>query len=132
MPFATNSVVVFNIVLKGIISYELFTPPTHYARVPSLSPPHSHSHRGLVFLWEPFCMPGVLLRLIIVNCVVKSTFTRPVQKNLFLEFPKYPGSFMLHFDRYPNVRKGVLLKYRSFIKFWELNFQVPGAQCQVT
>ena len=24
---------------------------------------------------------------------------RPVHKNLFLEFPKYPGSFMLHFDR---------------------------------
>ena len=24
--------------------------------------------------------------------------TRPVHKNLFLEFPKYPGRFMLHFD----------------------------------
>ena len=24
---------------------------------------------------------------------------RLVHKNLFLEFPKYPGSFMLHFDR---------------------------------
>ena len=23
---------------------------------------------------------------------------RPVHKNLFLEFPKYPGRFMLHFD----------------------------------
>ena len=25
-------------------------------------------------------------------------YTRPVHKNLFLEFPKYPGRFMLHFD----------------------------------
>ena len=25
--------------------------------------------------------------------------TRPVPQNLSLEFPKYPGSFMLHFDR---------------------------------
>ena len=24
--------------------------------------------------------------------------TRPVHKNLFLEFPKYPSRFMLHFD----------------------------------
>ena len=24
--------------------------------------------------------------------------TRPVHKNLFWEFPKYPGRFMLHFD----------------------------------
>ena len=24
--------------------------------------------------------------------------SRPVHKNLFLEFPKYPGRFMLHFD----------------------------------
>ena len=24
--------------------------------------------------------------------------SRPVHKNLFLEFPKYPGKFMLHFD----------------------------------
>ena len=27
-----------------------------------------------------------------------SLVTRPVHKNLFLEFPKYPGRFMLHFD----------------------------------
>ena len=45
--------------------------------------------------------------------------TRPVHKNLFLEFPKNPGSFRLHFDRQTNVTLGVLLKYRSFIKFWE-------------
>ena len=25
--------------------------------------------------------------------------SRPVHKNLFLEFPKYPDSFMLHFDK---------------------------------
>ena len=24
---------------------------------------------------------------------------RPVHKNIFLEFPKMPGSFMLHFDK---------------------------------
>ena len=29
------------------------------------------------------------------------------------------GGFILHFDRYTNVRKGVLLKYHSFIKFQE-------------
>ena len=28
-----------------------------------------------------------------------SMIIRPVHKNLFLEFPKYPGSFMLHVDR---------------------------------
>ena len=28
-----------------------------------------------------------------------SLVSRPVHKNLFLEFPKNPGSFMLHFDR---------------------------------
>ena len=28
-----------------------------------------------------------------------TVYTRPVHKNLFLEFPKNPGSFMLHFDR---------------------------------
>ena len=49
------------------------------------------------------------------NKKVKWLHTRPVHKNLFLEFPKMPGSFMLHFD----VALGVLLKYRSFIKFWE-------------
>ena len=27
-----------------------------------------------------------------------SLLTRPVHKNLFLEFPKYPSRFMLHFD----------------------------------
>ena len=27
-----------------------------------------------------------------------SIYIRPVHKNLFLEFPKYPGRFMLHFD----------------------------------
>ena len=26
---------------------------------------------------------------------------------------------MLHFDRLTNITLGVLLKYRSFIKFWE-------------
>ena len=29
------------------------------------------------------------------------------------------GGFILHFDRYTNVRKGFLLKYHSFIKFQE-------------
>ena len=28
----------------------------------------------------------------------KTMTIRPVHKNLFLEFPKYPGRFMLHFD----------------------------------
>ena len=28
----------------------------------------------------------------------RKVVTRPVHKNLFLEFPKYPGRFMLHFD----------------------------------
>ena len=26
-------------------------------------------------------------------------YTRPVHKNIFLEFPKMKGSFVLHFDR---------------------------------
>ena len=26
---------------------------------------------------------------------------------------------MLHFDKWTNVRQGVLLKYRSFLKFWD-------------
>ena len=73
-----------------------------------------------------------------------------------------PGSFVLHVDGCTNVRKGVLLKYCSFIKFQEppilqgiihgtelpelgfgdvpgarcrrldLNFRVPGALCFVT
>ena len=57
--------------------------------------------------------------------------SRPVHKNLFLEFPQNPGSFMLHFDRQTNVTLGVLLKYRSFIKFWEppiLQGRIHGAK----
>ena len=34
------------------------------------------------------------LELVIVNIYI-----RPVHKNLFLEFPKMQGRFMLHFDR---------------------------------
>ena len=58
-------------------------------------------------------------------------YIRPVHKNLFLEFPQNPGSFMLHFDRQTNVTLGVLLKYRSFIKFWEppiLQGRIHGAK----
>ena len=51
--------------------------------------------------------------------MIKCMDTRPVHKNLFLEFPKMQGRFMLHFDRQTNVIKGVLLKYRSFNKFQE-------------
>ena len=29
---------------------------------------------------------------------------RPVLKNIFLEFPKMPGNFVLYFDRKTNVR----------------------------
>ena len=57
--------------------------------------------------------------------------TRPVHKNLFLEFPKMPGSFELHLDKKTNVTLGVLLKYRSFIKFWEppiLQGRIHGAK----
>ena len=42
-----------------------------------------------------------------------------------------PGSFVLHFDKKTNIRKGVLLKYRSFIKFWEtpiLQGRIHGAK----
>ena len=63
--------------------------------------------------------------------MTRSILTRPVHENLFLEFPKYPGRFMLHFDIKTNVRKGVLLKYRSFIKFWEppiLQGRIHGAK----
>ena len=63
--------------------------------------------------------------------ISKRVYTRPVHKNFFLEFPKYPGRFMLHFDIQTNVRKGVLLKYRSFIKFWEppiLQVRIHGAK----
>ena len=31
--------------------------------------------------------------------MMRNMAIRPVHKNLFLEFPKYPGIFMLHFDR---------------------------------
>ena len=34
-----------------------------------------------------------------LNAQVCLVYTRPIHKNLFLEFPKMPGSFMLHFDR---------------------------------
>ena len=52
-------------------------------------------------------------------------------RTLFLEFSKMPSSFVLHVDRFTNVRKGVLLKYRSFIKFWEppiLQGRIHGAK----
>ena len=46
-----------------------------------------------------------------------TVFTRPVHKNLFFfEILKRLGRFKLHFDRLTNVRKDVLIKYRSFIK----------------
>ena len=32
------------------------------------------------------------------NCEMTTMTIRPVHKNLFLEFPKYPSRFMLHFD----------------------------------
>ena len=38
---------------------------------------------------------------------------------------------MLHFDRKTNVTFGVLLKYRSFIEFWEppiLQGRIQGAE----
>ena len=38
-------------------------------------------------------------------------------KTFFLEFPNMPDSFVLPFDIKPNGRKGVSLKYRSYIKF---------------
>ena len=34
------------------------------------------------------------------------------------EIYKYARQIYVHFDRKTNVREGVLLKYRSFIKFW--------------
>ena len=80
--------------------------------------------------------PRIQIDKIVVNVEIvvqldDNMSTRPVHKNLFLEFPKYPGRFMLHFDIWINVRKGVLLKYRSFIKFWEppiLQGRIHGAE----
>ena len=45
-----------------------------------------------------------------------TVLTRLVHKNLFIEVLKMQGRFKLHFDGLTNVRKDVLLKYRSFIK----------------
>ena len=41
-----------------------------------------------------------VLRFVLFNftTIIDIMNTRPVHKNLFLEFPKYPGRFMLHFD----------------------------------
>ena len=45
--------------------------------------------------------------------------TRPIHKNLFMEILKKPGTFVFPVDKETNVRKGILLKCRPFIKFWE-------------
>ena len=40
----------------------------------------------------------IIIIIIIIVILIIIMDTRPVHKNLFLEFPKYPGRFMLHFD----------------------------------
>ena len=46
---------------------------------------------------------------------------RPVHKNLFLEFPKMPGSFMLHFD--------IDMLFSGITHLPGLG-DVPGARCR--
>ena len=41
----------------------------------------------------------LMVAIVIMVAMVAMVVIRPVHKYLFLEFPKMPGSFMLHFDR---------------------------------
>ena len=59
-----------------------------------------------VFLVRPICpVSGIFFPEVPAKCLPRqhaskaSMVIRPAHKNLFLEFPKNPGSFMLHFDR---------------------------------
>ena len=61
----------------------------------------SQCHGGSDFAKSP---PALMIcvhqcvRIYIIIYVFACVYIRPVHKNLFLEFPKYPGRFMLHFD----------------------------------
>ena len=41
---------------------------------------------------------GAVMMMTSMMIMMMIMVIRPVHKNLFLEFPKYPGRFMLHFD----------------------------------
>ena len=86
---------------------------------------HGHHCHGYHDRHSYFGHHGYLMVITLIMVI------RPVHKNLLLEFPKYPSRFMLHFDIQTNVIKGVLLKYRSFIKFCEppiLQGRIVGAK----
>ena len=80
-----------------MICYGLMDPP---------EPPYililMSSIQGVAFnvLWVRTLRPSIDLHLIFIltTSVDNLMMIRPVHKNLFLEFPKYPGRFMLHFD----------------------------------
>ena len=80
--------------------------------------------RALVLVWykSGACMPIYMWSYF---CVHVNTVIRPPP--CFFKFPKMPCSFMLHFDRLTNVRKGVVLKYRHLApEFPGARYFLPG------
>ena len=79
---------------------------------------HTIQDRCSIRKKSSYC-PLHTLRPALTQFTMLTLFTRPVHKKFSFQFPKLQGRFILHLDRWTNVRKGDLLKYRSFIKFQE-------------